>query len=63
MVEDEDRGIARFNLLLKSRLLLQYLLEFGVVLLHVADGLGEAELNIVVVLVFEYPAIRDVRVF
>lgn len=62
MVENKDRGITRLDLLLQSGLLLQNFLELGVILLNVPDGLGEAELHIVVILVLEHPALRDVAV-
>jgi hypothetical protein len=63
MIENEDRRIARFNFFFESRLLLQYLLKFRVILFHITHRLCQAELHVVVILVSKHSAIRNIRVF
>lgn len=63
MIQDKDRRIARFNLFFKSRLLLQYLLKFRVILLHITHRLCQTKLNIIVILIPKHPTIRYIRIF
>ena len=54
MIEDEDRRITIFDFLPECVLLLEDLLEAGVVVLDVPDRLGERNLEIIIVFVLEY---------
>ena len=54
MIEDEDRRITIFDFLPECVLLLEDLLEAGVIVLDVPDRLGERNLEVVIVFVFEY---------
>lgn len=62
MVQDEDRWIAWFDLLLQCWLLLQYLLELWVILLNISNRFSETKLNKVVIFVLEHSAFGYVRV-
>ena len=62
MIQDENVGLTVFDFLFKGRVLLEYFLEFRVIVLDISDRLCQTGLHIGIVFILEDTSLREITV-